>query len=79
MSNLDLYAAFLAHTEGQTHFTRRMAIDIADFFGTTPWRIVRQLERLWIIKEGSRDWFQANGGITPKHIEEARSDRRSTT
>lgn len=77
MDNFSLFAAFKAHTEGQTHFTRRMAINIADFFGTTPRRIVQQLERLWIIKDGSWDWFQANGGITSQHVEEVRATRRT--
>jgi len=76
MQNADLYAAFKAHTEGATHFTRRMAINIADFFGTTPRRVVQQLERLWILKEGSWDWFVANGGITRAHVEEARAALR---
>lgn len=75
IDNQSLYAAFKAHTEGKTLFTRRMAIDIADWFGVTPRFIVCQLERLWILKDGSWDWFQANGGITREHIEEARSDR----
>jgi hypothetical protein len=78
MTNADLYAAFKAHTEGATTFTRRMAINIADFFDTSPRRIVQQLERLWILKEGSWDWFQANGGITKAHVEECRARLAST-
>lgn len=73
MNNTDLYASFKAHTEGATTFTRRMAINIADWFETSPKRIVQQLERLWILKDGSWDWFQANGGITKAHVDEARS------
>ena len=75
IDNGSLYAAFKAHTEGQSQFTRRMAIDIADWFGVTPRFIICQLERLWILKEGSWDWFQANGGITRDHVEQARLSR----
>lgn len=75
MNNVDLYAAFKAHSEGQAQFTRRMAINIADFFGSTPCRVVQRLEQLWILKEGSWDWFTANGGITRDHVNQARADR----
>lgn len=73
MDNVALYAAFQAYTAGETHFTRRMAIGIADFFGTTPRCVISQLERLWILKEGSWDWFVANGGFTRAHFDQARS------
>lgn len=73
MDNMDLYGAFQAHTAGQTHFTRRMAINIADYFGVTPRQVIQRLESLWILKEGSWDWFQANGGITRVHVEQARA------
>lgn len=73
MDNLALFAAFQSYTAGETHFTRRMAIGIADFFGTTPRRVIQQLERLWILKEGSWDWFVVNGGFTPEHFEQTRA------
>lgn len=79
MNNLDLYAAFKAHTEGATTFTRRMAINIADWFETSPRRVIQHLERLWILKDGSWDWFVANGGITRTHVEEARAGRLPTS
>ncbi|QQM29343.1 hypothetical protein JET14_13520 [Martelella lutilitoris] len=79
IATADLYAAFLEHTKGASCFTRRMAIDMADFFDTSPRFIVQRLESLWIIKEGSWDWFTVNGGITKAHIHEARSDRQRTT
>ncbi len=72
MDNLALYAAFKAYTEGEAIFTRRMAIGIADFFGTTPRRVIQHLERLWILKEGSWDWFVVNGGFTREHFDQAR-------
>jgi hypothetical protein len=65
-------AAFKAHTAGQTKFTRRMAIAMADIDGTTPKQVVRRCERLGLLKEGSWDWFAANGGITHDHIREVR-------
>lgn len=78
MDNLALYAAFKAHTAGNDIFTRRMAINMADFFGVSPRYVVQQLERLWILKEGSWDWFAANGGITREHVLEVRATLPST-
>jgi len=71
----ELEAAFRAHTEGQTNFTRRMAINIGDFLGLTPMAVVWKLEKRGIIKRGSWEWFKANGGITKDHINEARAAR----
>lgn len=70
-----LRAAFNAHKVGQTKFTRRMAINIADFFGVPPMSLVWKLEKMGLLKRGSWDWFKANGGITKAHIDEARHDR----
>ncbi|MCK1536824.1 MULTISPECIES: hypothetical protein [unclassified Bradyrhizobium] len=75
MSTMDmdaLTAAFNAHKAGQTKFTRRMAIALADMDGTTPKQLVLRLERLGLLKQGSWDWFAANGGITWDHIREVR-------
>lgn len=70
-----LQAAFRAHTEGQTKFTRRMAINIGDFLGLTPMAVVWKLEKRGIIKRGSLEWFKDNGGITKSHIAECRAMR----
>lgn len=70
-----LTAAFHAHKEGSTKFTRRMAINIADMDGTTPKQLILRCERLGLLKRGSWDWFAHNGGITRDNIEEVRSDR----
>lgn len=67
-----LTAAFNAHTQGQTKFTRRMAINLAHIDGTTPKQLVLRLERLGLLKRGSWDWFVANGGITQDQIREVR-------
>lgn len=69
-----LRAALAAHTTGQEKFTRRMAIIIADQFGTTPRQIVDRLEVLGLLKAGSWAWFKHNGGITRAHVAEARAD-----
>lgn len=70
MDDAALARAFRAHTEGQTHFTRRMAIVLANMADETPKRVVLRLERLGLIKDGSWDWFMVNGGITKEQIEE---------
>lgn len=70
-----LRAAFKAHTDGETKFTRRMAVNIADFFGVPPMSLVWKLEKMNLLKRGSWDWFRANGGITKEHIAVARADR----
>lgn len=70
-----LRAAFKAHAEGQEKFTRRMAITIADLFGVRPMGLVWKLEKMGLLKPGSWDWFQSNGGITADNINEVRSDR----
>ena len=67
-----LTAAFNAHIQGQTKFTRRMAINLAHMDGTTPKQLVLRCERLGLLKHGSWDWFAANGGITQNHIREVR-------
>lgn len=71
----DLRAAFAAHTKGQTHFTRRMAIAIGDHFGMSPMQVIRAYEGMGLLKRGSAEWFRENGGITRDHIAEARADR----
>lgn len=78
MDDVVIEASFRAHTEGQTHFTRRMAIAMALMFNDTPKRIVRRLEQMGLVKDGSWNWFLANGGITPEQIAEVRADLRRT-
>lgn len=77
MNDSDLTAAFNAHKEGQTKFTRRMAINIADFFDVSVKTVVLRLELLGLIKNGSWDWFIANGGFSKENYAEARADRLS--
>ncbi len=70
-----LTAAFNAHKQGQTKFTRRMAINLARMDGTTPKQLVLRCERLGLLKSGSWDWFVVNGGITKNQIDEVLGDR----
>lgn len=51
-------------TAGQSHLTRRHVILLAHAFGVSREAMVRRLEELSLAKEGTWDWFVANGGIT---------------
>jgi Zn-dependent peptidase ImmA (M78 family) len=51
-------------TAGQSHLTRRHVILLAHAFGVSREAMVRRLEELSLAKEGTWDWFTANGGIT---------------
>jgi hypothetical protein len=58
--------------DGSGKFTRRMVINIARVFDMEPMAMVKYLEDRKLIKTGSYLWFEHNGGITKKHIEQAR-------
>lgn len=75
MNTEELTTVFKMHTVGQTTFTRRMAILMADWFNDTPKGITLKLEAAKLIPEGSWDWFCANGGITVDHIKQVRQER----
>jgi Zn-dependent peptidase ImmA (M78 family)/DNA-binding XRE family transcriptional regulator len=51
-------------TAGSDKVTRRHVIILAHFFGVSREAIVRRLEELELVKVGTWDWFQSNGGIT---------------
>lgn len=72
-----LRAAFAAHKEGQTKFTRRMAVNIADMAEMRPMSLVWRLEKMGLLKRGSYDWFKMNGGITKDNVAEVRCDRQA--
>lgn len=55
---------FAEITAGQSHLTRRHIILLAHAFGISREAMVRRLEELSLAKNGTWDWFQANGGIT---------------
>ena len=51
-------------TAGHSHLTRRHIILLANSFGVSREAMVRRLEELDLARDGTWDWFQANGGIT---------------
>ena len=55
---------FAEITAGQSHLTRRHIILLAHSFGVSREAMARRLEELSLTKEGTWDWFVANGGIT---------------
>lgn len=57
-------------TSGQSHLTRRHIILLAAAFGVSREAMVRRLEELELVKPGTWDWFQDNGGITNEQARE---------
>ena len=57
-------------TAGQSHLTRRHIVLLANAFGVAREAMVRRLEELSIVKDGTWEWFAANGGITDEHVEQ---------
>jgi Zn-dependent peptidase ImmA (M78 family) len=55
---------FAEITAGQSYLTRRHIILLAHTFGVSREAMVRRLEELKLAREGTWDWFVANGGIT---------------
>ena len=51
-------------TAGASRFTRRHVILLAHAFGVSREAMVRRLEEIGLVKRGTWDWFEANGGIT---------------
>jgi Zn-dependent peptidase ImmA (M78 family)/DNA-binding XRE family transcriptional regulator len=51
-------------TAGSDRLTRRHVIVLAHFFCVSREAIVRRLEELSLVKPGTWDWFQSNGGIS---------------
>ncbi len=49
---------------GSARLTRRHVIILADYFGVSREGLVRRLEELKLVPEGTWDWFARNGGIT---------------
>ena len=61
-------------TAGSDRLTRRHVIILAHFFGVSREALVRRLEELALVKEGTWDWFQSNGSITDKHAQQVLGD-----
>jgi Zn-dependent peptidase ImmA (M78 family)/DNA-binding XRE family transcriptional regulator len=61
-------------TAGADRLTRRHVIVLAHVFGVSREAMVRRLEELELVKKGTWDWFQANGGITDQHSRQVLGD-----
>jgi Zn-dependent peptidase ImmA (M78 family) len=61
-------------TAGSNRLTRRHVIILAHFFGVSREAMVRRLEELALVKEGTWGWFQANGGIADRHVQQVLGD-----
>ncbi len=59
---------------GSDTLSRRHVIVLAHFFGVSREAIVRRLEELALIKPGTWDWFQSNGGITDDQARQVLGD-----
>ena len=55
---------------GSAKFTRRHVIILANYFGVSREGLVRRLEELQLVPEGTWDWFDRNGGITDVQADE---------
>lgn len=65
---------FAAITAGQSHLTRRHIILLAHAFGVSREAMVRRLEELKLARDGTWDWFVANGGITDEQARQVLGD-----
>lgn len=59
---------------GSDRMTRRHIIVLAHSFGVSREAMVRRLEELKLVKSGTWDWFQANGGITDEQERQVLGD-----
>lgn len=64
-------------TAGSNRLTRRHVIVLAHFFGVSREAMVRRLEELELVKPGTWDWFQDNGGITDEQERHVLGDLRA--
>lgn len=65
---------FTETTAGQSHLTRRHIIIMAHAAGVSREAMVRRLEELDLVRAGTWDWFEANGGITDVQVKEVLGD-----
>jgi Zn-dependent peptidase ImmA (M78 family) len=59
---------------GSDRLSRRHVVVLAHFFGVSREAMVRRLEELSLIKAGTWDWFQSNGGITDDQARQVLGD-----
>jgi Zn-dependent peptidase ImmA (M78 family)/DNA-binding XRE family transcriptional regulator len=55
---------FIDVMAGSDRFTRRHVIILSHFFGISRQALVVRLEELGVVKPGTWDWFESNGGIS---------------
>jgi Zn-dependent peptidase ImmA (M78 family)/DNA-binding XRE family transcriptional regulator len=61
-------------TAGSDRLSRRHVIVLAHFFGVSREALVRRLEELTLVRLGTWDWFQSNGGITDEQARQVLGD-----
>jgi Zn-dependent peptidase ImmA (M78 family)/DNA-binding XRE family transcriptional regulator len=61
-------------TAGSDRLSRRHVIVLAHFFGVSREAMVRRLEELGLVKPGTWDWFQSNGGISDEQARQVLGD-----
>jgi Zn-dependent peptidase ImmA (M78 family)/DNA-binding XRE family transcriptional regulator len=61
-------------TAGADRMTRRHVIVLAHSFGVSREAMVRRLEELGLVKSGTWDWFQSNGGIADAQAQQVLGD-----
>lgn len=61
-------------TAGSDRLTRRQVIILSHFFGVSREAIVRRLEELELVKKGTWNWFDSNGGITEDQVRHVLGD-----
>jgi Zn-dependent peptidase ImmA (M78 family)/DNA-binding XRE family transcriptional regulator len=61
-------------TAGSDRLSRRHVIVLAHFFRVSREAMVRRLEELTLVKPGTWDWFQSNGGITDEQAQQVLGD-----
>ena len=66
-------------TAGASRFTRRYVILLAHAFGVSREAMVRRLEELGLVKRGTWDWFEANGGITNEQASQVLGEPGTTS
>ncbi len=62
-------------TAGADRMTRKHVIVLAHFFGVSREAVVRRLEELKLVKSGTWDWFDDNGGITDEQARQVLGDQ----
>ena len=66
-------------TAGASRFTRRHVILLAHAFGVSREAMVRRLEELGLLKRGTWDWFESNGGITNEQAGQVLGEPRTAS